>query len=240
MASSLNLDRNNGAEAFNIHLDPQGRLQFKANGNNGSGTTRVQIADDSGQVTIGGSGEFGQLQFSSPSDTNTIFLGAGGSEARLLLGGGNSGLVGVLQLGNAQNQTSINMQGSNGSIRAMSVTEISDIQFKTDISPLSKALDTILAMRGVRYSLKSAISSKETFGEHPQIGFIGQEMETVCPEVVSTDSNGYKSLNYSRLTALLVEAVKDQQKVIKQQVSALGEALAKIDRLEKSMQIQNT
>jgi hypothetical protein len=273
MPSSLNLD--NGVERFNIHLDAQGNLQLNANGVNGAGSTRLQVFDENGQIRIGGSGQFGTLQFVSPSDDNTIFIGAGGSEATAIFGGGNSGLSGVLQLGSSQGLitidmqgsvgnlvlganpsgstpgqdgdllvrdgvggTSIQMQGSNGNIRAVSVTETSDLRFKKDIAPLSNALDTILAMRGVRYFLKQEASSPRAFSEKSQIGFVGQEMETVCPEVVSTDSDGYKSLNYSRLTPILVEAVKEQQRLITQQALALKEALAKIDQLEEKMQVQ--
>jgi hypothetical protein len=49
--------------------------------------------------------------------------------------------------------------------------------------------------------------------------------------VVFTDSAGYKSLDYSRLTPVLVEAIKEQQQLIKQQESTLATALAQIAQL---------
>jgi len=39
-------------------------------------------------------------------------------------------------------------------------------------------------------------------------------MEKVYPQVVITDKNGYKEIDYSKLTPVLVEAIKDQQKLI--------------------------
>ena len=47
-----------------------------------------------------------------------------------------------------------------------------------------------------------------------QMGLIAQEVESIVPEVVHTDEKGYKSIDYGHLTALLVEAIKDQQKLI--------------------------
>ena len=43
------------------------------------------------------------------------------------------------------------------------------------------------------------------------IGFIAQELEIIYPELVKTGSNGYKSVDYSKLTPILVEAIKAQQ-----------------------------
>ena len=47
---------------------------------------------------------------------------------------------------------------------------------------------------------------EKNFEEGRQVGFIAQEVEAVLPEVVRTDNHGYKSLDYARLTAVLVEA----------------------------------
>jgi hypothetical protein len=48
------------------------------------------------------------------------------------------------------------------------------------------------------------------------IGLIAQDVETVAPELVSTDEHGFKRIDYAHLTALLVEAVKEQQASIEQ------------------------
>jgi hypothetical protein len=47
------------------------------------------------------------------------------------------------------------------------------------------------------------------------IGFIAQEVETIVPELVFTNpTDGYKGINYAEMTAVLVEAVKEQQQQI--------------------------
>ncbi len=114
MPSSVNLD--NGTQLFNIHLDSDGNLQFNANNTDGNGATRVLINDDNGQLTVGGDGEFGALQLLSSTNGNTIFIGASGTEATALLGGGNSGFSGIVQLGNSEGLTTIDMQGGGGNV----------------------------------------------------------------------------------------------------------------------------
>jgi hypothetical protein len=46
------------------------------------------------------------------------------------------------------------------------------------------------------------------------IGLIAQDVETVIPELVHEDDQGYKYIHYPQLTALLVEAIKEQQRSI--------------------------
>ena len=56
------------------------------------------------------------------------------------------------------------------------------------------------------------------------MGVIAQELEPYLPEIVSTDDDGYKSVKYANLTALLIQAVKEQQEQIeelKQQVKEI-------------------
>ena len=69
-----------------------------------------------------------------------------------------------------------------------------------------------------------------------QMGVIAQEVEPYVPEVVSTvedessDKYGHKSVSYGNLTALLIEAIKEQQKQIeelKQQVKEIKDAVSK-------------
>ena len=89
MASVVNFDLAipGGFQGFNIQLDSDGNLNFRANEQDGGGPIRLAISDNSGEVTIGGSGEFGALQLKGPSGSNTIFIGANLNEANASLGG---------------------------------------------------------------------------------------------------------------------------------------------------------
>ncbi len=92
-----------------------------------------------------------------------------------------------------------------GSIRCVSVNETSDGRYKHSVSQIDNALETVESMRGVTFEWNDEIEAKPG----RQVGVIAQEVEEVLPEVVSTDAEGIKSVDYSKLTAVLIEAVKE-------------------------------
>ncbi len=90
-----------------------------------------------------------------------------------------------------------------GTIRGNNVSP-SDQRLKQNIQPLENSLAKVDQLRGVSFEWKDKAQDAGT-----QIGMIAQEVETVLPELVSTDSEGYKSLAYDKMTAVLLEAVKE-------------------------------
>ncbi len=90
----------------------------------------------------------------------------------------------------------------------------SDAKFKKNITTLNNALDSILNLRGVRYDLVNDTNTVP--GKGKQIGFIAQELETQYPELVFTEKNGTKSVAYDKMTAILLQAIKEQQQQINQ------------------------
>jgi hypothetical protein len=61
------------------------------------------------------------------------------------------------------------------------------------------------------------------FLKKPQVGLIAQEVAAVLPEAVTTEKDGFQSVNYNHVIALLVEAIKEQQ----EQIEQLKQAVAK-------------
>ena len=61
---------------------------------------------------------------------------------------------------------------------------------------------------------------------------IAQDVETVIPEVVHTDKDGFKSVEYDKLTAVLIEAVKEMKLKINSQDSIIKIQSARIKALE--------
>lgn len=80
----------------------------------------------------------------------------------------------------------------------------SDERLKTNITTITNALEKILALRGVQFEWKETVNHDEGV----RIGFIGQETKEVLPEVV-TVRNGYYSMQYAPITAVLVEGIKE-------------------------------
>jgi hypothetical protein len=99
----------------------------------------------------------------------------------------------------------------NGRLKTLGINELSDVRYKKDIQTLTNALANVEKLRGVSYDWKQAEFPQKNFEAKHQIGLIAQELEKVYPELVNTDAEGYKSVDYSKLVAVLIEAVKEQQ-----------------------------
>ena len=100
-----------------------------------------------------------------------------------------------------------------GELSANTVKEVSDVRLKQEIEPLENGLSSVLRLEGKTYRWKDE-DSDLVMPEGRTIGLIAQEVEEVLPELVSEDEEGYKSIEYSKLTAVLIEAIKEQQKQI--------------------------
>ncbi len=107
-------------------------------------------------------------------------------------------------------------------------------RWKTNIQTLHGALGKVEQMRGVSYDLKAN-------GKH-EVGVIAEEVGAVVPELVSYEQNGKdaRSVDYSRLTALLIEATKEQQAAFRQQQAELAKALHQIRQQQSLLQAQSS
>lgn len=90
----------------------------------------------------------------------------------------------------------------------------SDKRWKKNITTIDSALEKIVNLRGVTFYWKIMDFPDRGFTDEKQVGVIAQEVEAILPELVKTDSDGYKSVSYDRFTVVLIEAVKEQQKQI--------------------------
>lgn len=86
----------------------------------------------------------------------------------------------------------------------------SDSRLKTNVETISgSSLTKLLTLKGVTFDW----SDNEKAKNHPgrQIGVIAQDVEAVFPELVGTDSRGYKFVRYDHLIAPTIEAIREQQ-----------------------------
>ncbi|MGA1823700.1 MAG: tail fiber domain-containing protein [bacterium] len=90
----------------------------------------------------------------------------------------------------------------------------SDKRWKQEIKPLEGSLYKVNQLQGVSYTWKADEFPDHGFASGEQIGLIAQEVEEIIPALVHTNDDGYKSVSYERLTAVLVEAIKEQQSEI--------------------------
>jgi hypothetical protein len=117
----------------------------------------------------------------------------------------------------------------------------SSIRFKDRVYPLDDALGNLMKLSGVRFDWKPEYAAQRGFTH--DLGFVAEDVEKVFPEVVMHDAAGnVTGMDYSRLTAVAVQAIKQQQAVIDSLMaeSARRDAenanlKARLDRLERAL-----
>lgn len=169
----------------------------------------------------------GASQTSFGSDGMTMQCTPGGSTtpdtAAHLDPDGNMAMVGDLSVG--------------GDICAVgTIGACSDARYKTDVEALQGALAQLSKIRGVNFNWRTDEFPDKGFRTDRDLGFIAQELKEVVPQVVTLGKDGYYSVDYSRLTPLLVEAVKELEARVslieaarQAEVSALTERLARLE-----------
>ena len=104
-------------------------------------------------------------------------------------------------------------------------TSVSDVSLKENIETIPDALETVNQLRGVEYDWKSGNRK----GKH-DLGVIAQEVEEVIPHIVHEkellDGHKVKTVDYEKLSAVLIEAVK--------------ELTQKVNNLEKKIEDANS
>ena len=201
----------------NEHIDHSGVSITAGNGLTGGGTinstrtlnigagTGIDVAADAISVDVS--------DFMSNGANNRILTATGtdamNAEANLTFDG-TTFLVSAaksrtdgLGVGIAPSSTVGVIQASNDVIAFAS----SDERLKENVTSIESALNKVESLRGVEFDW---IANKEIHpNEGHDLGVIAQEVEAVLPELVQTRENGYKAVKYDKLTAVLIEAVKE-------------------------------
>lgn len=120
--------------------------------------------------------------------------------------------------------------GTAGEIRASNeITAYfgSDINLKENLQLITDPLDKLSMINGYKFDWKddyiAARGGEDGFYVRKKdIGVIAQEIEKILPEIVGTRPDGNKAVRYEKIIALLIEAVKEQQKFITQILDVLN------------------
>jgi hypothetical protein len=103
---------------------------------------------------------------------------------------------------------------SEADLNAKSFNSTSSRRFKTKISKIQLATETIKQLEGVNFNWKDS-------GE-PDIGLIAEDVLDVIPEVVKTKNGVVEGIAYDHLVAILIEGFKEQQEKIDKILNHLG------------------
>ena len=130
----------------------------------------------------------------------------------------------------------IRVDTNNGSTEKMRVTSNniqffvptsggSDVRTKTSIRRLDRVLDKLDSVRGVAFNWAESPQTPGDVTGRPGIGVIAQEVEEVFPELVCAyGDHGYKAVDYSGLSGVLIEAAKElraENETLRSRIEAL-------------------
>lgn len=144
--------------------------------------------------------------------------------------------AGRLDVRNTAGAVTIVMNGANGSISATGTITPSSGRLKENVVPMADALERLLALDGVRFDWTEEEAAKRG-GKVHDIGFIAEKVAQEFPEVVFRDESGEViGMDYARLTAVTVQAIKQQQAKFEAELSKRdlenAELKARLEKLE--------
>ena len=153
---------------------------------------------------------------------------------RTIIRGGDTRIESPLEVWNdAQFDQNVNISGD---LYAAGQLLSSDRRFKRDIVTVKNALSKVLQLRGVNYYWKQQEFPNRNFDEKLELGLIAQEVELIIPEIVAEAEDGYKAVEYQKLVALLIEAIKEQQTIIEGQKTEMADMRVELDSRLKALE----
>jgi hypothetical protein len=207
---------------------------------NEDGSDNVYLGRQSGLTNISGSGNvfLGHNAGYYESGSNRLYISNDSSDNTTAL------IYGEFDTKNVQVNGNFTVNGS--AYCTLSIWSTSDIRFKKNILPLENTLDKINMLTPVTFNWKTDEFKDKGFDNSNQIGLIAQEVEKLFPELVKTGPDGYKAVDYSKLTAVLIQGMKDQQQIISKQQSdfekqqqVILKQQSNLDQQQKSINILN-
>jgi hypothetical protein len=217
---------NNGQAGIYINSDGSygTRMYIATTDSYATGARTAISINEGGAVSIIRSGltlsaDSTTISFSSVTGAKTI--STGGSTDLALSPGGNVRVKTAGLTGGGALQVGGDVRAS-GEVFAFSS---SDKQLKDNITLITNPIEKIMKIGGYTFDW----NDKQTFNSGKDYGVIAQEIEEIMPELVNVNHNGFKAVRYEKITPLLIEAIKEQNSMIKNQKE-------RIDKLEEVIQ----
>ncbi len=131
--------------------------------------------------------------------------GTGADNIDLILTPAGTGYVGIGTTSPSQKLT-VGASGDGSVALANAWNTFSDIRLKKGMTKIEDALDKVAKLAGYFFFWKSGKDNSR------QMGVVAQEIEKVFPEIVTTNRDGLKSVDYPKLAVPMIEAIKTLKK----------------------------
>ena len=106
----------------------------------------------------------------------------------------------------------------------------SDARLKNFHGVIENPLDKVMKLNGYYFTENEKAKELGYTNDKMQVGVSAQEVQEVLPELIKSaplnKANGtdYMTIDYGKLTPLLIEAIKEQQQQINELKKQIGEA----------------
>ena len=201
----------------NIDIEAYGTSGLSVNYATSAGT-----ATDSTKLPLAGGTLTGGLQGTSATFTGNVLVSQGNTTGGGIILADDGDIVDLndgycamrfsagvrIHAGNRTGAANITLASGGTITAAADIVAYSDERIKENISTIDNALEKVKALRGVTYNRTDSEDKSE------KIGVIAQEIQEVLPQVVHEQEDGMLGVSYGNIVAVLIEAIKEQQKQI--------------------------
>jgi hypothetical protein len=228
MAMGVNPGSGFSIKMFQPQPEPPGHVAIEMAMNTaekGSGGGRLNVFDrDSIQTSITG----GSVVLSDPNDINVPVCGTviDSSESRFSMRGaqppmgGDPAVISMVartdsaKVGIGTDTPSEALAVVGNIVATGSINEYTSTKMKRNIENIDNAIEIVSTLNGVRYDWRRDEYPEMKLSNERQIGLLAEDVDKVLPELVREDAEGNKMVAYTKLTAVLIEALKEQQEII--------------------------
>jgi hypothetical protein len=164
----------------------------------------LQTYESSSTIIHSGSNVFGDENTDTQQFTGSILIsGSGAGNGSSIITTGSINISGSLGVGTAASGVVGAILATNDVVAFAS----SDERLKENVEVIGSAVEKVEAINGVSFDW-IPMEGVHVHSGH-DVGVIAQDVEKVLPELVTTRDNGYKAVKYDKLTAVLIQAVKE-------------------------------
>ncbi len=197
-----------------------------------SGDGNVFIGAFSGTSIVSGNSNtyVGYSTGSSSTGSGNVFIGADAGDGEL---GSNKLYI-------ANNSTTTLIYGDfsakevhiDGDLYADSYNS-SDIKLKTNLTEIKSGLRLLTSLTAYYFNWNDLAKKEFNYSDDEQVGVLAQDVEKVLPQLVVTNYRGYKAVDYSKFSPIIIEAIKEQQSQIEDLKSENEDLKNRLSEIEK-------